>query len=121
MQYWPNLGLTLLAMAGPAMADCTNPQTQMDMNRCAALDLAKATDGINASYQALMRRLDPGQQAELKAIQRQWISFKDRNCAFDASFVEGGSMQPLVRDACLTALTRERTQQLDTWLKTLGQ
>lgn len=113
------VALSLLSF--PVFAGCKNPMTQAEMNRCAALDLSTADGALNAAYKSLMRQLDKNQQAEVKAIQLSWIKFKDQNCRFEASSAEGGSMQPMLRDACLTQLTEERTNVLKNWIQTFGQ
>lgn len=113
------LPLSLCALS--AMADCKNPVTQTEMNQCAALDLSKADSELNATYRKLMRQLDKPQQTEVKAIQLLWIKFKDQNCRFESSSAEGGSMQALLRDTCLTRLTETRTKDLQGWARSLGQ
>lgn len=119
MQLFVAIALSLFAM--PAMANCKDPMTQMEMNRCAALDLAKADSHLNATYKKLMPQLDGNQKAEVKAIQLTWIKFKDLNCKFESSSAEGGSMQPLLRDTCLTRLTEARTKDLKDWIEYFGQ
>lgn len=104
----------LLLIAGPAAAqvNCDNATTQADMNRCAALDLQRANDEINATYADLRRGLSKAQQEELRQIQLAWIRFKDLQCQLESSVAEGGSMQPLLRDTCLTTLTNQRNTEL---------
>ncbi|GAA4409919.1 lysozyme inhibitor LprI family protein [Quisquiliibacterium transsilvanicum] len=115
------ISLALSALAMPAMADCRDPTTQTEMNRCAALALSKADDELNSTYSKLIRQLDKSQQAEVKSIQLLWIRFKDQSCKYEASGAEGGSLQPLLRDTCLTRLTEDRTRDLKDWVKTAGQ
>lgn len=116
-----SLALTaLVAMPLAALADCTDPQTQSEMNMCANQDLAKADAELNATYKALMRTLDKTQQAEVKAIQLLWIQFKNRTCHFESTSAEGGSIQPLLLSSCLTQLTKARTKDLKTWAQMFG-
>jgi uncharacterized protein YecT (DUF1311 family) len=86
--------------------------TQAEMNHCAALDLAKATDEINGTYSDLRRRLSKEQREELRQVQLAWITFKDKNCRLESTYAEGGSMQPLLHDTCLTRLTEQRNKEL---------
>lgn len=79
---------------------------------CAALDLQQATDEINATYADFRQRLPRDKQEQLRQVQLAWIAFKDKNCEFEASFAEGGSMQPLLRDSCLAELTKQRHKEL---------
>ncbi len=115
------LAIALSLLATPVMANCKDPMTQTEMNQCAAIDLAKADAQLNAAYKKLMPQLDASQKAEVKAIQLAWIKFKDLNCKFESSSAEGGSMQPLLRDTCLTQLTEARTKVLQDWIQSFGQ
>jgi uncharacterized protein YecT (DUF1311 family) len=99
---WPSL----------SEAGCDSPMTQGEMNRCAGLDLAKATDQINATYADLRRRIPEDKREELRQVQLAWISFKDRHCRLEARFAEGGSTEPMLRDMCLEAMTKQRDAEL---------
>ena len=114
------VAILLLACTVPAMANCKDPITQTEMNQCAAADLKRADAQLNASYKKLMTQLDANQKAEVKSIQLAWIKFKDLNCKFESSSAEGGSMQPLLRDTCLTQLTEARTKDLKSWIESFG-
>jgi uncharacterized protein YecT (DUF1311 family) len=106
-----------LPFAAQSAPDCANAVTQADMNWCASLDLDHATDLINATYNDVRRRLPETKANALRDVQRAWIRFKDLHCELEASQVEGGSMQPLVRDVCLTTMTEQREADL----KKLGE
>lgn len=111
----------LLAMltisSTPAFANCKSPQTQMEMNECTAAELAQTTREIGKTYQQLLAALNPDQRARVRAVQLQWIKFKDLNCEFESSYMEGGSAQPMLRDSCLAEATRSRNKELKEWLK----
>lgn len=105
--------LPLLLAAAPARADdCTNPQAQQAMNRCAEADYERADAELNRVYKQVMHGLDAQSQALLKAAQRDWISFRDDECKYENVENEGGSIYPLVYNGCLTTLTKARTKQL---------
>lgn len=119
--YKPFLVAAVLScFATPALADCKNPVTQLDMNQCAASDLARADAKLNANYKKLMTLLDANQKAEVKGVQLAWIKFKDLNCRFESSSAEGGSMQPLLRDSCLIDLTEARNKDILSWIESFG-
>lgn len=108
-------GLAAILVAGsPARAiDCANPTTQMDMNECSGADLVRADATLNAAYGRLVRepsmvdRLD-----RLKAAERAWVAYRDAQCAFEGSEVEGGTMHSMVVSGCARALTERRTGEL---------
>ncbi|MBI1760172.1 MAG: DUF1311 domain-containing protein [Acidobacteria bacterium] len=91
---------------------CADLTAQNDMNRCAADEYKKADAELNKVYQQLLPKLEGEHKEKLKVAQRAWLAFRDAHCEFEAFSFEGGSMQPLMRDSCLEAVTRERTKQL---------
>ena len=93
-------------------ANCSSPTTQFEMNACAGHELARETERINSTYGSLRRSLSPEEANELKLVQLLWIKYKDAACELESKSAEGGSMQPLLRDTCLTRLTKVRNQEL---------
>ncbi|MCS2610576.1 lysozyme inhibitor LprI family protein [Halomonas dongshanensis] len=102
----------------PAIASddgsCSNANTQAQMNTCAAEEYQRADGALNSAYREVMARLTDNApaRAKLRAAQRAWISFRDAECAYVSSATEGGSVQAMVRNQCLTHMTSERTQTL---------
>lgn len=99
--------LMFLLAAGPAAA-----QTQMELNQQAAAAYDAADTALNDVYRTLRGRLSGPAANLLRYSQRDWISFRDSECQFLASGVDGGSAYPMIRTNCLEELTRERTRQL---------
>jgi uncharacterized protein YecT (DUF1311 family) len=107
---------------------CEDPQAQIEMNACAALDFERADAELNAEYRAAIadaRRTDrspdngrapgddrPGEEATLREAQRAWVVFRDATCRLEGYGERGGSIEPMVYDGCRARLTRERTAQL---------
>jgi uncharacterized protein YecT (DUF1311 family) len=100
------------AAAFPAAA-----QTQTDMNAAAAQGAKAADQALNAQYKATSGKLSAGSRTLLRNAQRSWIGFRDQECKYESSGVQGGSAYPMVYSGCLKRLTDERTRQL----KALGQ
>ncbi|BBD39994.1 urease-associated protein [Aminobacter sp. Y103A] len=96
-----------------------NDQTQMGMNICAAQDYAASDAKLNVAYGDIMKRLsdNAGARKLLQDSQRAWIAFRDAECKFASSGVEGGSVQPMIHSGCLQGLTDARVTQLDSYLK----
>ena len=65
-------------------------------------ELAGANKALNSTYQDVLRRLKPGDQAALRAAQRAWITFRDADCAFG----DGDHRE------CMIQRTDERERQL---------
>jgi uncharacterized protein YecT (DUF1311 family) len=102
-------------LAGPAVAaDCDDTTNQLALNQCADAEFHAADTALNAAYQQIVGRLkdSPTALERLRAAQRAWVDFRDKECAFAASAAEQGSIHPLIITSCRTDLTKQRTEQL---------
>lgn len=125
---------TLLAIAVILLANSADPSTtfaqykpncadwgnlpQQDMNQCAGIAYQEADAELNRVWQELRDRRDEGHSWEaILEAQRAWIPFRDAHCEAEAAPYDGGSMQPLIRSTCLTAVTEHRTTQLRDFLQ----
>ena len=116
------LALLLLAgTAAPALAlDCKTASDQTSLNQCADKDFKAADSELNAVYGQVTGRLvnaaAPDAKGLLTTAQRNWVAFRDAECAFQSSDSEGGSMHPMVVLGCQTGLTRKRIGELKAYL-----
>jgi uncharacterized protein YecT (DUF1311 family) len=94
--------------------DCGKFSVQADLNQCNADNLQSADKALNKVYQALMAEQDDAAAKErLKAAERAWIVYRDRQCDFEAGPQEtGGSMWPTLVTGCLEYKTAERIREL---------
>lgn len=97
--------------------NCNLPQTQLEINRCSQLAYENADKKLNQAYKQLLPNLERPRQQKLIAAQQAWIKFRDNSCEFERSGYEGGSIAPSVYLNCLEKLTKQRTQQLQEYLK----
>lgn len=99
--------------------DCANATTQGDMNQCAAQETKAADKELNNLYKQITARLKDNAEAKqlLVKAQRAWIGFRDAECSFSASGVEGGSVYPMIHNECLTAVTKARVEAFKTYLQ----
>ncbi|MDR6918782.1 uncharacterized protein YecT (DUF1311 family) [Pseudomonas sp. 3296] len=99
--------------------DCDNATDQTTMNQCAAQQNAAADKELNALYQQITTRLkaEPERKKLLVGAQRAWVTFRDAECKFSASGVEGGSVYPLIYSSCTTDLTKARVQTFRNYLQ----
>jgi uncharacterized protein YecT (DUF1311 family) len=102
----------LLVHALSQAARCEAPQTQAEMNTCAALEFHRTDAKLNTVYQQVLKRIDPSRLPKLRAAQRAWLAFRDAQCAFEGSESEGGTMQPTLVSGCKTEVTKARIEQL---------
>jgi len=96
--------------------NCDRPQTQREMNECAAIAYQAADQKLNQVYQELKSALPDYRQPKLVTVQQVWIKFRDANCEFEKSAVEGGSLAPTIYYNCLSQLTEQRTKELQGYL-----
>lgn len=98
--------------------ECADALTQADMNACAARAYEASDAELNQLYRQIEQRLgdDADARGLLVAAQRAWLGFRDAECAFASSGVEGGSAWPSVRAMCLDGLARKRVEELGQYL-----
>ena len=99
--------------------DCASATDQATMNQCAAQQGKAADKELNALYQQITARLKGNSDSKklLVGAQRAWIGFRDAECKFSASGVEGGSVYPLIYGDCITELTKARVETFKNYLK----
>lgn len=102
---------------------CRDPQSQAEMNMCAAKRFKAADAELNKVYNQLVSKLgdDAGQLAKLKAAEVSWLKYRDDNCDYEASFFDGGSMKPLIYSSCMGRMTKARTAELRGQIKEFEQ
>ena len=119
MRFFVCLTLAVVLAATAAHAnDCENPISQKAMTDCAQQDLDQSDTRLNALYTEIKTRLKDDAHAtkKLVAAQRAWIAFRDSECAFAASGVEGGSIYNYVHTTCLDRRTATRVADFERYL-----
>jgi len=81
-------------------------------------DFKSADTELNKLYKEITARLadDSAKLHLLTVAQRGWIAFRDAECAFAASGVEGGSAYPEIVESCKADLTRKRSADFNAYL-----
>lgn len=107
-----------LLQAAPARAACDDSSNQAELTMCADQQLAASDAQLNDLYGQIRQRLanDADVAGHLVAAQKAWIAFRDAECGFVASGVEGGSIQPMIIMDCRDRLTRLRVDDLKRYL-----
>jgi uncharacterized protein YecT (DUF1311 family) len=98
--------------------DCDKEMVQMEMNLCAGANLDAANAELNHVYQKLMsQQTDPKSKDQLKDVERTWMSYRDKECAWEIGPQEdGGSIWPMAMDNCLQDQTDARIRELKSQL-----
>jgi uncharacterized protein YecT (DUF1311 family) len=124
--------LILLAHAATAKADiitacytdCADEtESNVELKACLSRAANKADRLLNQSYQTLQdairksaKEMEQAPEPQLKALtdaQKQWIDFRDANCAFEDSLAFGGTATGGNYSACFCALSYERINDFD--------
>ena len=102
--------------------NCSDPQTQIEMNICSGMELEAADVELNAIWplarktnDAYAEYLPEERKSDVKSLlkaQRAWITFRDAHCTSVALPNTGGSIYALIYNNCREDLTRQRTKQL---------
>ena len=92
-----------------AKAACPG-SNQMELGECASIEAKKADAALNAVYRKLEKT------PELVAAQRSWIAYRDAECKYQYSRYEGGTIAPMIYSNCVTQLTTQRTELLESSL-----
>jgi uncharacterized protein YecT (DUF1311 family) len=95
------------------LAPCRGPATTADNFACFDSALHKRDAELNAFYHRVQTVVDGEELTKLKAAQRLWMQFRDANCDAENQLYDGGSAAPIVKLACLEAMTRHRTEELN--------
>lgn len=70
------------------------------MADCSRREHAVWDDRLNATFRKLMKELEPKQQRELRDLQRGWIAFSDKKCAFYRVMQPEGSIVIPIASYC---------------------
>ena len=93
---------------------CQEPSTTVEEFSCFSKALTKTDTALNEYYRRI-QTLETGEDlANLKTAQRLWIQFRDANCKAEYDLYAGGTAGPIVKLACIEAMTRHRTEELKT-------
>lgn len=111
------ISLTIaLLCSSSAFAVCDTNLNQTDLNICSMNEYKKEDQKLNKVYNAYTATLNKAKKSQVKAVQLNWIKYKESDCKYQASAYKGGSMEKFVLTSCLAKKTKLRTQDLQTYL-----
>ncbi len=109
------LGATAAQAAdySPAYTPCMDKaSTTLAMETCIQVETQVQDSRLNRVYKQLMAKLDAEPQKRLRDVQRNWIKYRDGNCAFHGS-LSGGSIDRLQGALCMLDMSRDRAAELE--------
>jgi uncharacterized protein YecT (DUF1311 family) len=79
----------------------------------------KSDKKLNELYKQIEARLndDADTKKLLVQAQRDWIKFRDAECAFQTTGAAGGSMMPMLLAQCMDSLTQSRVKDFEGYLR----
>lgn len=109
---------------GDVMTGCSGSQLEIDT--CVQGKLKAADHSLNEIYGVVMKELSAGPstddpqdilvnseiQRTLIGAERQWVKFRDAQCAAESALIGTGTAAPAVTGHCLLGLTQERIRFL---------
>jgi len=103
--------LALVLAASAYSDDCKHTQTQTDLNECLAQDAQRLSEVAAKLDQEIAAKYSGAGRAEALALHDQWLAYRERECRWEASLFEGGSIKATIYAGCLVHLTRDRIER----------
>lgn len=98
---------------------CIHPHTTEERNRCSAKHYSEALQELYGVYIKLREKSDREEyQNALNSAQDAWEQYRDTHCDFDNYHLKDSDIYIYSRNVCLIIMTRDRTAQLRSLLKT---
>ena len=112
-------GLTTSAatLVAQAESSCSSAMTTAAMRSCENARYEKAQKDLEATYGAVLKKLDSTGQAKLRAAQTAWLRFRQANADYAADAARGGTLAPLIQITVLADMTEARAAELKKSLK----
>lgn len=83
----------------------------VDMLNCIDAETVLQEARLNSEYRRTLATLTQERQAQLRAVQRVWVQFRDANCSFLAD-PDGGTLHTVLSVDCRRRMTTERASEL---------
>ncbi len=102
------------ADADQDIAQCwtdTYDKADKEMNRV-WLDTLKAARDADKVFSPTQRRAAASAADDLLSSQRAWLKYRDAQCAVEADYAQGGSLENVIRGECGAKMTQERIKAL---------
>ncbi len=98
--------------------NCSNPQqSNVEYKECARLRYEAADKRLNQVYQQLLPKLSRKQRSVLYQEQLKWIKSRDKSCESEVYGNRGGTGYQGFLNECLEHKTKQRTAELENYLR----
>jgi len=96
---------------------CAKITVTTDLASCLSKARASSDAELNSLYRDIRKRLDRDELTALMKTQRLWIRYRDANCSAERALYGKGTGAGPAYLACLEAMTRARTEELQVTYK----
>ena len=83
-----------------------------DLVSCLSKAKASSEVSMQAQMDAIKKRLDQDERAQLAESQELWLQYRDANCSAEKTLYGSGTGAQPAYLACIEAMTRQRTKDL---------
>jgi uncharacterized protein YecT (DUF1311 family) len=92
---------------------CERRFVTADLSRCLLIAKDSADAKLNAAYNKIHDKLERADAQRLSAADRLWTQYRAANCSAERELYAGGAASAPAHLACLEAMTRARTKELE--------
>lgn len=97
--------------------NCDRPQGDAQVRTCIRLSYEASDKRMNEVYKQLISSLSDEERSILTEAQLGWIQLRDKTCEFEVYKSRGGSGYGGFLNECLERMTKQRTAELEQYLK----
>lgn len=101
------------AQQAPSGIDCETADTDTDLLLCSKGDLAAAEKQLDADLKRVLAQLPKDGRKLLGTVHRNWLAYRDAECAWSAYDIDTSQMSELIRMTCMAELTAARVEEMD--------
>lgn len=125
--FWPIallaiFGTTSVSAQSPSFPiaqqiNCDRPQGDAQVRTCIRLSYEASDKRLNEVYKQLTSSLSDEERSLLTEAQLGWIKLRDKTCEFEVYKSRGGTGYGGFLNECLERMTKQRTAELEQYLK----
>ncbi len=107
---------TLHAQTAPILDHCEQAKNNNAMLACVKKQHEESLDSLNALYEEVQALQSPETLNEFRSTQRDWISYRDKECAWKTHQTGNEMLKRIKQLSCLTHLTNMRVTVLTKYM-----
>ena len=103
----PNTDMCIGVTSNPCIGPDEGAKRDSEVIACLNGEQQQWDRVLNASFQALIKGLEPEQQQKLREMQRMWLSLRASTCNFYQDYFDGTMANPMIAN-CINRETARR-------------